>query len=419
MRGGMMWEEVEVEFEKSSKGINADWMMTVSAGEITVNSASHAIHCKDEIAISGGSFNLSSTYEKGISAHGNLTIDGSDTLINVTKSTEGLESKNIFTINDGTLKIISSDDGINATGGQSGAMMGGGGFPPPPPPMPFSPDGTMITPEGMPIPPVGTDFQGFSMPPMPPMPFSPDDTMITPEGMPIPPVGTDFQGFPMPPMPPMPFSPDGTMITPEGMPTPPDGMSFSENNGQPDQNRGRRERKDCLIINGGDIEIIANDDCLDANGNMLLNKGTVKAIKENGSFTGPMSVFDADGTLKIGSEMNLIGAGRGGNQGALNTEQNMIIINSETTHTLGESITLKDSDDNTVLEYTPNGSFSSVLIISPSLIIGNTYKVLIGDESHEISLTEKTTTIGTQANSWFGGNRPGRKNPKTDSNQQN
>ena len=67
-----MWEnKTDVEFEKSSKGINAEWMMVISGGEINVNSASHAIHCQDEIEINGGEFTLSSKYDKGISAHGN------------------------------------------------------------------------------------------------------------------------------------------------------------------------------------------------------------------------------------------------------------------------------------------------------------------------------------------------------------
>ena len=116
-----MWEDkADVEFEKSTKGINAEWMMCISGGEININSASHAVHCQDEIEISGGKFMLTSKYDKGISAHGNLTIGGANTEIIVTKSTEGLESKNVLTIN-----VVSTDDAINATGGNSGMMIPG------------------------------------------------------------------------------------------------------------------------------------------------------------------------------------------------------------------------------------------------------------------------------------------------------
>ena len=48
-RGGMFKGNDDVEFEQSTKGISADWMMTVSGGKININSASHALHCKDEI----------------------------------------------------------------------------------------------------------------------------------------------------------------------------------------------------------------------------------------------------------------------------------------------------------------------------------------------------------------------------------
>ena len=115
----------DADFETSSKGIKADWLMSISGGDITVNSADHAIHCADEIDINGGNLSLNSEYGKGISAHGNLTVDGENTVIDIEKSTEGLESKNILTVNNGDIKIVSSDDGINATVGNSGTMPGG------------------------------------------------------------------------------------------------------------------------------------------------------------------------------------------------------------------------------------------------------------------------------------------------------
>lgn len=107
-------ESSSVEFETSSKGIKADWMIKLSGGKINVNSADHAIHCTSDIEIDGANLTLASQYKKGISAHGSITIDGADTSIDVTKSTEGIEGKTKLTINNGNIKINSTDDGLNA-----------------------------------------------------------------------------------------------------------------------------------------------------------------------------------------------------------------------------------------------------------------------------------------------------------------
>jgi len=51
-----------------------------------------------------------------------LTINGG--VLNITQSYEGLESV-IITINDGNVRIVASDDGINASSGNGGAAAGG------------------------------------------------------------------------------------------------------------------------------------------------------------------------------------------------------------------------------------------------------------------------------------------------------
>lgn len=107
-------ESSSVEFETSSKGIKADWMIKLSGGKINVNSADHAIHCTSDIETDGANLTLASQYKKGISAHGSITIDGAGTSIAVTKSTEGIEGKTKLTINNGNIKINSTDDGLNA-----------------------------------------------------------------------------------------------------------------------------------------------------------------------------------------------------------------------------------------------------------------------------------------------------------------
>ena len=389
-----MWEmdEADVEFEKSTKGINAEWMMVISGGEINVNSASHAIHCQDEIEITGGKFSLSSKYDKGISAHGNLTISGADTVIDVTKSTEGIESKNVMTINDGVVSVISTDDALNATGGNSGMMQGGGMR---------ENMGEMQRPEN------ATDANGTQMPMgnkgnrgnrqmQMQVGEIPEGTNIPMNGE-IPPMSQNGE-FPMRgerPAEPSGQTPDETMMQRPQM----DG-----NMGMSGGNMGGmgRNMKNCLIINGGYLELCGGDDCIDANGNMIINGGIIKATNPTGSFTGNNGVLDADGQTTIGENANIILASGSGNERSLKLTQNTIIVYCENQHTAKEQIIVSDDDGNVVYEYAPEGNFKAVLIASNNIKTGEKYTVTIGDEIFETEITQQNTTIGTQTNGGMG-----------------
>ncbi len=385
-----MWEmdEADVEFEKSTKGINAEWMMVISGGEINVNSASHAIHCQDEIEITGGKFTLSSKYDKGISAHGNLTISGADTVIDVAKSTEGIESKNVMTINDGVISVVSTDDALNATGGNSGMMQGGGMR---------ENMGEMQRPEN------ATDANGTQMPmgnkgnrgnrQMQMQGGEMPEGANIPMNGEIPPMPQNGE-FPMRgerPAEPSGQTPDETMMQRPQM----DG-----NMGMYGGNMGGmgRNMKNCLIINGGYLELCGGDDCVDANGNMIINGGTIKATNPTGSFTGNNGVLDADGQTTIGENANIILASGSGNERNLKLTQNTIIVYCENQHTAKEQIIVSDDDGNVVYEYAPEGNFKAALIASNNIKTGENYTIKIGDETFETEITGQSTVIGTQTN---------------------
>lgn len=76
----MAENETEVEFEKSSKGINAEWMMCISGGKIIVNSASHALHCEDEIEINGGTIKATNPTGSFSGAFAVIDPDGQATI---------------------------------------------------------------------------------------------------------------------------------------------------------------------------------------------------------------------------------------------------------------------------------------------------------------------------------------------------
>ena len=114
----------------SMKGLKAANSMLISGGNITINSADDAIHSDISLTINGGIFTIASG-DDAIHAEDTLTVTAGN--IDISESYEGLEALHID-VQSGDIKLVASDDGLNAAGGtdQSGTtggrdgMFGGG-----------------------------------------------------------------------------------------------------------------------------------------------------------------------------------------------------------------------------------------------------------------------------------------------------
>ena len=355
-------ESSSVEFETSSKGIKADWMIKFSGGKINVNSADHSIHCTSDIEIGDANLTLASQYKKGISAHGSTTIDGTETSIDVTKSTEGIDGKTKLTINNGNIKVDSTDDGLNA--GTSTEMQ----------------------------PPQG----GFGGERVQKDRRQPQDGQQPPQ--------------------------DGQQPPQNGQQPPQDGQQPPQNGQQPSQDGfGVQNNKDVIIINGGNIEVTGRDDAIDANGNLVINGGTIKLANPAGTVTGPFAALDADGNITIADGATLIAAVSGAQANSLGITQNSIIGYAESELAAGTTVSLKDDNGNTIISYAPQEKFSAVYITSPSIEIGKNYTLEIGDTRYDITADGQSSTVGTPTNNngnfggkGFGGGFGGRGQRKTD-----
>lgn len=106
----------------SMKGMKATGSIHISNGAITINSADDAIHSNTSVTVNGGTFELASG-DDGIHADETLTITAG--AINITESYEGLEALNVD-VQGGDIKLVATDDGINAAGGTDSSGTTGG-----------------------------------------------------------------------------------------------------------------------------------------------------------------------------------------------------------------------------------------------------------------------------------------------------
>lgn len=103
------------------KGIKATGNLVVNGGSFVINSADDAVHSNASMVVNGGTFEIA-TGDDGFHADETLTVAAGT--INITESYEGLEGLHIV-VSGGDIKLVASDDGMNAAGGTDQSGMGG------------------------------------------------------------------------------------------------------------------------------------------------------------------------------------------------------------------------------------------------------------------------------------------------------
>ena len=105
----------------SIKGLKASGELTILGGNFTIDSADDAVHSNASIIVKGGTFAIESG-DDGFHADDTLTI--SSGTIDIKECYEGLEALHVK-VEGGDLKMVCTDDGINAAGGTDSSGTGG------------------------------------------------------------------------------------------------------------------------------------------------------------------------------------------------------------------------------------------------------------------------------------------------------
>ena len=106
-----------------AKGIKSDNAMLIAGGSVEVTADDDTLHANDFIDIIDGNITLSAK-DDGIHADNAITISGGN--IEIVRSYEGVEAACIV-VDSGTVNLVASDDGFNASNGLGMGGMGGPG----------------------------------------------------------------------------------------------------------------------------------------------------------------------------------------------------------------------------------------------------------------------------------------------------
>jgi uncharacterized protein YjdB len=332
-----------------AKGISSKDDLIITGGTYNITSVDDCLKGKDALKVYDGIFNLSSSAGKGLtskndddSTRGYVYIAGGS--FNIENCTEGIEGTAVI-IEDGVIDITATDDGINAASATSD-------------------DTTDDT--------TTTDPTDGTMPEMPEdgtMPEMPEDGTM--------PDGT---------------APDGTMPDDGTMPTRPDDGTMPDGGGG-----GGMDTADAnayISIAGGTLNINAEGDGIDSNGNIYVSGGSVYVSGPSNSGNGGL---DYNGTADVsGGTIVIVGpAGMAQNFSSTST-QACLLYNFDSSVAAGTEVTLTDFDGNVLASYTPTKAYQNVLISTPDMAVGSTYTVTAGSQSGSIEQTAIITGNGNQ-----------------------
>ena len=162
-----------------------------------------------------------------------------------------------------------------------------------------------------------------------------------------------------------------------------------------------------LEISGGTIYVNADGDGLDSNGYLKVTGGTVYVSGPTNSGNGAID-YGIEGTITGGTVIAVGAAGMAENFGQ-NSSQGSILVNFSSTVAAGTPVYLLDESGNILASFEPEKSYSSVVVSTGGLTVGETYTILAGDELQAVTLDSLIYGSGGMMGGFGDGFRHGQK----------
>ena len=362
----------------ASQGLSGKDSVRIAGGNITVTSGTDGIHSentdeteKGYVYISGGTLNITSGKDC-IDASGTVEIkDGTFTFKagggssekttgDSTESYKGIKADGVLTISGGTFDIDTLDDAIHSS---ADVTVSGGTLD------------------------ISTGDDGI---------HSGNNTVVSGGEINI---AKCYEGL------------EGQTVTVSGgkvtLTSSDDGINAAGGDNQgvgggfgPDSFSADSEAK--IAITGGEIHVNASGDGLDSNGDIEISGGTVYVYGPTSNGNGSLD-YENNAVITGGTVIMAGSSGMAMNFGSESTQGS--ILASTGNASAGTAVKLTDSSGNVIAEFTPTVSFQTVVISTPNITSDGTYTLTVGDSTQEITMSGYI--YGSGMSGGFGGGQHG------------
>ncbi len=376
-------------------GIDVNDSLVITGGNITITAPQDGIHVNDSFRFAEASMTIEAG-DDAVHSDDELYVESGTILI--TSCYEGLEAITID-IAGGDITVYPSDDGFNANGGDSD--IGFGGMPTMNGEMPTM-NGEMPPMTGEEAPTTGEEAS------MAGEELSMTDEEVSMTGEEAPMTGeeastTDEEA---------PTTGEGPQMTGEMLPMFSGDMPLMpEETAQAADGSSYDPEETYIRISGGTITIINENgrdaDGLDSNGNIYIDGGTilVSLIGDGGNCAIDYGSEIGGECIVTGGSVLAFGDSSMAEEFSSACTQCAVLYNLDSVMQAGTLFRVMNGAGEEILSYTPECSYSSVAFSTPALTVGETYEIICGESSAE--LTIDSTAMSTGNSGGTGGMRPG------------